>query len=169
MFKHPLEPLRTTVFPSTSQPPWNINLCYWNLLQWYNVHQWLTSLITILLHCPALFASLSSCTHALHFLIFFLLCSVRHVHSMHHSSSVYFNCCTLLLLHTWITFTNNNHNNLQQQQQPHLFSVWCIYRFCAPCACNVCNVSACSLHTKFLHLLSALRDHHRDSSSSLVV
>ena len=28
VFKHPLEPLRTTVLPSASLPPWNIILCY---------------------------------------------------------------------------------------------------------------------------------------------
>ena len=28
VFKHPLEPLRTTVLPSTSRPPWNIKLCF---------------------------------------------------------------------------------------------------------------------------------------------
>ena len=48
MFKHPLEPLRTSVLPSTSLPPWFMNMCYWNLLQWYNVQQQLTSLIPVL-------------------------------------------------------------------------------------------------------------------------
>jgi hypothetical protein len=33
--------------------------------------------------------------HALRFRFFCLLCSVHHVHSMHHSSSVYFSCYTL--------------------------------------------------------------------------
>ena len=28
MFKHPLEPLRTTVLPSTSQPPYDTNIFY---------------------------------------------------------------------------------------------------------------------------------------------
>jgi hypothetical protein len=66
-------------------------------------------------------------------------------------------------------FTNNNHNNLQHQQQSHLFSVRCIYRFCAPCACNVLHSSACSNRANLLHLSSALRDLHRNSSASLAV
>ena len=33
---------------------------------------------------------------------------------------------------TTFTATSNNNN-------PLLFSVLCIYSFCAPCACNVCN------------------------------
>ena len=57
----------------------------------------------------------------------------------------------------------------QQQQKPHLFSVPCIYSFCAPCACSVRNASACWLRAVILHLSSALSDHHRDSSASLVV
>ena len=101
--------------------------------------------------------------------ILHLLWSVRHTHSLHRSSSVQFSCCTLLLLHTWITFTNYNHNKLQQQQQQHLFSVPCIYRFCAPCACNVHNASTCWLHTVILHLSSALSYHDCDSSASMVV
>jgi hypothetical protein len=48
-------------------------------------------------------------------------------------------------------------------------SVPCTYSFCAICACNAHNASACSLCTKFLHNSSALSDHHRDSSASLVV
>ena len=93
---------------------------------------------------------------------------MRYLHSLHSSSSVLFSYCTHLLLHTWIIL-NNNHNNLQQQQQPQLFSVPCIYSFCAPCACSVRNASACWLRAVILHLSSALSDHHRDSSASLVV
>jgi hypothetical protein len=40
---------------------------------------------------------------------------------------------------------------------------------CCLCACNIHNASACSLRAKFLHNLSALFDHHCDSSASLVV
>jgi hypothetical protein len=58
---------------------------------------------------------------------------------------------------------------LQQQQQPHLFSVPCIYSFCASCACNIRHSSACSYRANLLHLSSALRDHHRNSSASLAV
>jgi hypothetical protein len=50
-----------------------------------------------------------------------------------------------------------------------LFSVPCIYSFCASCACNIRNASACTLRAKFLCNLSALSDHHRDSSASLVI
>jgi hypothetical protein len=45
----------------------------------------------------------------------------------------------------------------------HSYSLYCI------CACNIRNAFACSLHTKFLHNSSALSDHHRDSSASLVI
>jgi hypothetical protein len=62
--------------------------------------QWITRLITVLLHFVALSASLPFCTHHLRCLFFRFLCSVRHVHSLHSSSSVLFSCCTLLLLHT---------------------------------------------------------------------
>jgi hypothetical protein len=66
-------------------------------------------------------------------------------------------------------FPHQQPSPLQQQQQPHLFSVPCIYSFCAPCACNVHHASACRLCVIILHLSSALSDHHRDSSASLVV
>jgi hypothetical protein len=46
---------------------------------------------------------------------------------------------------------------------PHSYSLYCL------CACNICNASACSLCTKFLHNSSSLSDHHHDSSTSLVV
>ena len=151
VFKHPLEPLRTTVLPSTSQTPWNINIFYWNLLQWYNVHQWLTSLITILLQCPTLSASLYSYTHALHFLFFCLLCSVCHVHSMHHSSCPCFCYYTLLLLHSLITLNNRN---------THLFFVLHTYSLC-PCYLSML------LHA--LSMSSALPNHHGHSSAYLVV
>jgi hypothetical protein len=67
-----------------------------------------------------------------------------------------------LPLPTTITTTSNNNNC-------HLFSVLCIYSFCAPCACNVLHASACILCVVILHLSSDLSDHHRDSSASLVV
>jgi hypothetical protein len=51
----------------------------------------------------------------------------------------------------------------------HLFSVPCIYSFCASCACNIHHSSACSYRANLLHLSSALRDHHRNSSASLAV
>jgi hypothetical protein len=51
---------------------------------------------------------------------------------------------------------------------PNLFFVPHSYSPCAPCACNIFHASACSLRAKFLHILSALSDHHRDSSASLV-
>jgi hypothetical protein len=51
----------------------------------------------------------------------------------------------------------------------HLFSVLCIYRFCAPCVCNAHNTSTYSHCIDILHNSSALSDHHRDSSTSLAV
>jgi hypothetical protein len=40
---------------------------------------------------------------------------------------------------------------------------------CCLCACNIRNASAFSLHAKFLYNLSALFDHHHDSSASLFI
>jgi len=113
-------------------------------------------------HCLSTHITCVVCSSA-----FYAMCAMSiHLHS---SSSVLFSCCTLILLHTWITFTNNNHSKLQQQQQPHLFSVPCIYSFCASCACNIFHSYACSYCTNLLHLLSSLRDHHRNSSASLAI
>jgi hypothetical protein len=64
---------------------------------------------------------------------------------------------------------NRSHNHFQQQQQLHLFSVWCIYSFCASCACNVHNLSSYSHRVVILHNSSALSDHHRDSLASLAI
>ena len=103
---------------------------------------------------PSFTASLSCCTPPLCFLCLYLLCSVCHVHSMHHSSSPCFRCCRLLLLHSLITLNNNN---------THIFFVLHTYSLCAPCACY----PAMLLHA--LSMSSALPDHHRNSSASMVV
>ena len=123
------------------------------LSQWYIIYLWLTSLITILLHCSALPRSVSSCTLPLHFMFFFLLCYVCHVPSMHHSSSVHFICYTLP------PFTHLNHS----QKHP-ISSLFCIF-----------ILSVHLLHPLFtillhaLPMLSSLPDHHCNSSTSLVV
>jgi hypothetical protein len=86
-------------------------------------------------------------------MFFCLLCSVRHVPSMHHSSSVHFSCCTLP------PSTHLNHS----QQHP-ISSLFCIF-----------ILSVHLLHplfTMLLHALpmsSALPDHHCNSSASLAV
>jgi hypothetical protein len=103
---------------------------------------------------PSFTASLSCCTHTLHFLCLFLLCSMCHVHSMHRSSSPCFHCCTLLLLHSLITLNNSN---------PYLFFVLHTYSLHAPYACYL----AMLLHA--LSMSSALPDHHHNSSTSLAV
>jgi hypothetical protein len=99
-------------------------------------------------------------------ILFFFFYAFAHVHSLHSSSSVLFQ-----LLHSdpssCMNHLQQHPQQSQQQQQPHLFFVLCIYRFCAPCACNVCNSSAYSHHVDILHNSSALSDHHRDSSASL--
>jgi hypothetical protein len=102
---------------------------------------------------PSFSVSLSYCTHALHFLCFCLFCSVRHLPSMHHSSSLYFSCCTLLLLHTSIPFNKNT----------NLFFVQHTYSLCAPCSCYL----AMLLHA--LPMSSALPNHRCNSSASLAV
>ena len=99
---------------------------------------------------------------------FYALCTM----SIHSTDPLLFNSTAALssfFTHespssTTITATSNNNNN-----NPLLFSVLCIYTFCAPCACNVRNSSACWLCFVILHLSSALSDHHRDSSASLAV
>jgi hypothetical protein len=82
--------------------------------------------------------------------------------------------CAIQLLHSPPSSHMNHFHHQQPQPTPTatttpLFSVPCIYSFCAPFACNVRNASACRLHIVILHLSSALSDHHRDSSASLVV
>jgi hypothetical protein len=51
----------------------------------------------------------------------------------------------------------------------YLFFVLHSYSLCCLCTCNIRNSSACSLRAKFLHNLSALSDHHCDSSASLFI
>jgi hypothetical protein len=103
---------------------------------------------------PSFTASLSCCTHTLRFMCLCLLCSVFHVHSMHHSSSLCFCYCTILLLHSLITLNNSNR---------HLFFVLRTYSLCVPCACY----PAMLMHA--LSMSSALPDHRRNSSASLAV
>jgi hypothetical protein len=100
---------------------------------------------------PSFTISLSCCTHPLHFLCLYLLFSMCHVHSMHHSSPLYFRCCTLLLLHSLITLSNN---------KTHLFFVLHTYSLCA-------YYLAMLLHA--LSMSSALPDHHGHSLAYLVV
>jgi hypothetical protein len=65
-------------------------------------------------------------------------------------------------LSSFFTHESPSTNNQKQPQiptattTPLLFSVPCIYSFCAPCACNVLHSSACSNHANLLHLSSAL-------------
>jgi hypothetical protein len=82
-----------------------------------------------------------------------------------------FSFCSFQLLHS---DPSSYMNHLQQHPIPattttYLFSVLCIYIFCAPCACNACNTSTYSHHANILHNSSSLSDHHRDSSASLVI
>jgi hypothetical protein len=108
--------------------------------------------------------------HPLHFLFFYLLYSLHHVPLMQPSSSVHLCSCALPpCSHLNFPQDNNNHSNSNSNNNPLLFSISCIYSFCASCACNICNASACTLRAKFLRNLSGLSDHHRDSSSSLVI
>jgi hypothetical protein len=83
---------------------------------------------------PSFSVSLSCCTHALRFLCFFLFYSVHHVHSMNHSSSLYFRCCTLLL------HTPESPSTIATT---HLFFVQHTYSLFAPCACYLPMLSPC--------------------------
>ena len=95
------------------------------------------------------------------FFFFSLLCFLHHPHSMHLLSIVPIRCSTPL--------TSSHMHYTQQHQQPHHFSVSCTYSFCAPCACNVRNASACSHCVHLLHISSALSNHHGNPSASLAV
>jgi hypothetical protein len=81
---------------------------------------------------------------------------------------------SIQLLHSPSSSHMNHLHQLQPQQTPTttttlLFFVPCIYSLCASCACNILHSNACSYHANLLHLSSALRDHHRNSSASLAV
>jgi len=67
--------MRTPVLPSTSLPPWFMNINYWDLLQWYSVQQQLTSLITILqdFHCSVCLTVFLHASLALSVLLSFVL------------------------------------------------------------------------------------------------
>jgi hypothetical protein len=120
VFKHPLEPLRTTVLPSTSQPPSNINLRNLNSLQRNKVIQWLTSLVVVLLHCSTLSASVSSAP-TLHFLFF----SIYTLCTMSLSCNLPLLCISTpvlcLLAHTSI-FLHSDHNNSNNNGNNNLIS-----------------------------------------------
>ena len=88
VFKHPLEPLRTTVLPSTSQPPWNINLCYWI---YYSDMMFDDGLPNLSLFCSTSLLCLP------YFLSAQIICNVRVM------GPPCFRCATLILLHPWIT------------------------------------------------------------------
>jgi hypothetical protein len=86
-------------------------------------------------------------------MFFYLLCSVRHVPSMHHSSSVHFSCCTL-----------PHSTHLNHSQKHPISSLFCIFILCV----HLLH----PLFTMLLHALpmsSALPDHHCNSSASLAV
>jgi hypothetical protein len=81
--------------------------------------------------------------------------------------------CAFLLLRSASLLTLQSFytrpQQLQQATTTLLFSVPCIYSFCASCACNIRHSSACSHRADILHLSSALPDHHGNSSASLAV
>jgi len=125
VFKHLLETLRTTVLPSISLPPWNINLFF---LKFITVIQHL-SMAYRSHHYSALPTSVSLSLHLFLFLLFsqiciyvpfffYTLCSVSSFHSMHHTSSVHFSSCTQH------ASTRMNHT---QQQQPYILYYVYIY------------------------------------------
>jgi hypothetical protein len=96
---------------------------------------------------------MSSYTPSLHLMFFCLLCSLCHVPSMHHFSSMHFSCCTLP------PSTRLNHS----QQHP-ISSLLCIFILCV----HLLH----PLFTMLLHALpmsSALPDHYCNFSVSLAV
>jgi hypothetical protein len=112
-------------------------------------------------HCLSAHLTCTICSSA-----FYALCAM----SIHCTNPLLFNSVAALSSFftyespsTTTTTTNSNSNNTL------LFFVSCIYSFCASCACNIRHSSACSYCTNILHLSSALLDHQRDSSASLVV
>jgi hypothetical protein len=189
VFKNPLEPLRTTVLPSTSLPPWNIKF---SLYQFITVIQYL-SMAYRSHHCSATLLC-STCTSVfLHTLpcascssTFYALCA------MSIPCTIPLLCISAaahcLLLHAWIPLNNN----------PHLFSIMCIYTICAPSSSSMHSASTCSsmchgsfpqvvhchstfsllrslkhqhtLYVLHVHLvLSPLSNHHGNSSAFLAV
>jgi hypothetical protein len=103
-------------------------------------------------------------------MFFCLLYSLHHVPLMQPSSIMHLCSCALPPCSHWnFPHDNNNHNNSNSNNHTSLLCIVYMYRFCASCACNIRNASTCTLHTKFLRNLSALSDHHHDSSASLVI
>ena len=132
MFKHPLEPLRTPVLPSTSLPPSN-NIYYWT---YYSDTMFINGLpvsslffYTALLYPhQCLFAHIC-CTFcsSLRYTFMFLASSV--IYALCLLSILYTTplLCTLSLSHnmlllSWITLNNPT----------NLFFVLCFYILCAP-------------------------------------
>jgi hypothetical protein len=74
-----------------------------------------------------------------------------------------------LLADTSILLHNDHNNSNSNNNRPLLFSMSCIYIFCASCACNIRHSYACSYHANILHLSSSLCDHHHNSSASLAI
>ena len=171
VFKSPLEPLRTTVLPSTSQPPSNINLWNLNSLHRNKFIQWLTNLVAVLLLlllCSALSASVSP-AHTLHFLFFsiYTLCTISFLCNLPLLCISSPALCLLAHISILLHSDHNNSNNNGNNNTSLLCTVY-IYSFCASCVCNIFHSSACSHRADILHLSSALPD-HRNSSASMVV
>jgi hypothetical protein len=112
-------------------------------------------------HCLPAHITCAVCSSA-----FYALCAIP----IHCTDPLLFNSA----VHSPSSSHMNHLHQLQPQQTPTatttlLFSVPCIYSFCASCACNIFHSYACSYRANLLHLSSALRDHHRNSSASLAV
>jgi hypothetical protein len=168
VFKHPLEPLRTTVLPSTSQPPYNINLRNLNSLQRNKVIQWLTSLVAVLLHCSTLSASVSSAP-SLHFLFF----SIYTLCIMSLSCNLPLLCISTpvlcLLAHTSILL-HSDHNNSNSNGNSNLISsLHSVLIVSVHLVHAMCATLSCSHRAHVLHLSSALPDTHGNSSASLAL
>jgi hypothetical protein len=112
-------------------------------------------------HCLSAHITCAVCSSA-----FYPLCAM----SIHCTVPLQFNSAAALSsFFTHESLSTSTTTTTRTTTTTLLFSVPCIYSFCAPCACNVHHASACRLCVVILHLSSALSDHHRDSSASLVV
>jgi hypothetical protein len=147
VFKHPLEPLRTTILPTT------LEYQVFFISIYHSDTIFINGLLVSSLFCYTALLYLHQCLPAhfsLHSMFFFLLCSLGHVHSMHYSSSLYFSYYTMPPA------------CLNHSQQPLISSLFYVF-----------ILSMHLLHPLFTMLLhslptsSALPDHHSNSSSYL--
>jgi hypothetical protein len=94
---------------------------------------------------------------------FYALCTI----SIHYIVTLL--CSSTPALSSFFTHKSPSPTTTTATTTPSLLYTMYIYSFYASYACNIFHSYACSYRTNLLHLSSALRDHYRNSSDSLVV